>query len=258
MFTPQVCVVSGTATGDISNTLRESGAVGFYTMSIPDDQMWPWIVNDLENGVDTIKPNDPAPTASWNANTEIIVLAEETAYGMIPLSHRDPGVPLSHPPVRKILFPLHISDLRTAFGKTQQATPAVPGVSHHDLPLTGEEGGQDEPDVVPAFSKRSVTYDELVLSNLLATIHRDRIRYVGIVATDVEDLVSLVHEIRNASPNTIIFTTNADIRYLHSDVNSDFDIFVDPPRTTALVGQKWHTEFPGRSQLSRSAVLLAI
>jgi hypothetical protein len=95
-----------------------------------------------------------------------------------------------------------------------------PDIGRHDIPIA-DESNQQQRDVIPLFSGRSATYDELVTVNLLATLAGEQIRYVGIVATDVEDLVFLVHEIRKACPNTVVFTIASDLRYLHSDVNPD-------------------------------------
>ena len=166
------------------------------------------------------KPAPPTPAADKHPAVAppIIVLAEDTSYGSLPV------LMTGLPSVRKILFPLHISDLRNAFGKTQEhASASVTAINRHNLPLTDDTDEGDERDVVPAFSKRDAMYDALILNSLLTTLHQERVRYVGIVATDVEDLVFLAHEIRTSSPNTVIFTTNADIRYLHSDVNLDLE-----------------------------------
>jgi hypothetical protein len=65
-----------------------------------------------------------------------------------------------------------------------------PDIGRHDIPIA-DESNQQQRDVIPLFSGRSATYDELVLENLLATLSGEHIRYVGIVATDVEDLVFL-------------------------------------------------------------------
>jgi hypothetical protein len=71
------------------------------------------------------------------------------------------------------------------------------------LKLPDEEANKGA-DVVRSFSKRSAVDDELVLENLLRTIHREHARYVGVVATDVEDLIFLVHEIRSNCPNVVV------------------------------------------------------
>jgi len=58
-----------------------------------------------------------------------------------------------------------------------------------------------------------------MLSNLLATISRERFHYVGIAATDVRDVIFLAREIREHSPSTVIFVLNADLIYAHPEAN---------------------------------------
>jgi hypothetical protein len=60
-----------------------------------------------------------------------------------------------------------------------------------------------------------------VLENLLQTIQREHARYVGVVATDVEDLIFLVHEIRSNCPNVVVFTTSANLLFAHTDATSE-------------------------------------
>jgi hypothetical protein len=63
---------------------------------------------------------------------------------------------------------------------------------------------------------------ELALSEILTAIHRERIRYVRVSAADPQDRVFLVHEIRKHCPNATIFMQSADLLYLHSESNLDF------------------------------------
>jgi hypothetical protein len=88
------------------------------------------------------------------------------------------------------------------------------------LKLPDEEANKGA-HVVRSFSKRSAVDDELVLENLLRTIHREHARYVGVVATDVEDLIFLVHEIRSNCPNVVVFTTSANLLFAHTDATSE-------------------------------------
>jgi hypothetical protein len=103
--------------------------------------------------------------------------------------------------------------------------------------------------VIPLFSGRSAAYYELEIENLLATLISKHIRYVGIVATDVEDLVFLVHEIRKACPNTVVFTIASDLRYLHSDVNPDLvGMLVFSTYPLFSENQDWTYPFHGSQQ----------
>jgi len=63
---------------------------------------------------------------------------------------------------------------------------------------------------------RSTVYRELVLENLLATNRDEHARYVGVVATDVEDLIFLSRDSR-ALPDVVVFTTSSDLLFTHSE-----------------------------------------
>jgi|SRR5262245_8925775 len=63
---------------------------------------------------------------------------------------------------------------------------------------------------------------KLALDEALSAIHRERIRYAGVTATDVQDRIFLVREIRRHCPNAMIFILTDDLLYLHSESNLDF------------------------------------
>src|SRR6266436_4097890 len=90
-------------------------------------------------------------------------------------------------------------------------------------PPIADESAEQEGDVIPTFSGRGAMYDELMLARVFSAIYREDVRYVGIVATDIEDLVFLVRQLRIWCPDVVVFTTSSDLRFLHSDVNSDLD-----------------------------------
>ena len=126
--------------------------------------------------------------------------------------------------ILSLTYPLHISQLRSAAEKARAAakeTFQAPMSRPKNLRLSLEEVGKAK-DVVTNVSPFETFSVELVLSNLLATISRENIRYVGISATDVRDQIFLVREIRERAPSAILFTFGADLLYLHSDVNLDF------------------------------------
>lgn len=119
-------------------------------------------------------------------------------------------------------YPIHISNMRTNFASAQQATPASPPLAfgHRDPPLSDEDRGQDRY-LVPSFSRTTAADNEVVLANLLLSIHREHFHYVGIVATNIQDAIFLIREIRDNCPDTIPFLTSTDLLYLHSDFNRD-------------------------------------
>jgi hypothetical protein len=148
-------------------------------------------------------------------------------------------------------YPLHISNLRNA--SRSAVTPTTPqlALGRRNLPFSGEqsEGGGY---VIPTFSSREAYYDELVLDRLLSTIHRERIKYVEIVATDIEDLIFLAQQIRSNCPDTVIVSLSEDLRFLHSDVNQDLRgmlVFSTYPLFSA--NQSWTYPFIGERQRSQ-------
>jgi hypothetical protein len=126
-------------------------------------------------------------------------------------------------PVLALDFPLHISDLRAALAKQAPASPGQngPAIGPTYVPIPEEQSNQTDY-IAPLYSPRSSTYDDLVLSNILTTISREHIHYIGIAATDTEDRLFLSHMIRTYCPDTRIIQLNGnDLLYVHPDVNSD-------------------------------------
>ena len=226
----KIRILSGTATA-VGNRLSigqtdRSPLLEFHSVRIADSAIWEFVGPFLHMRADHDHPG-------------IAVLSDDTSYGGS-ATGQGSGI-------LRITFPVHISNLRNAAGRADQ-TIAGPRLGRHDIPIA-DESTQPEKDVIPLFSSRSAVYDELVLRNLLATLNSERIRYVGIVATDVEDLVFLVHEIRRACPDTVVFTTSADLRYIHSDVNPDLlGMLVFSTYPLFEWNQSWTYPFTGGSQ----------
>ncbi len=235
-------IISGTASSVDEHTLSPDHDQGppritFNTAQVPDEVLWKQIPRIVDN-VDAIPRM--VPSSLPLQAPPIALLLENTVYGKGGREQDRTGI-------LKLTFPLHISALRTAYRGNQGKSAAGPDLGHHDLDLP-DEAGQQRRDVIPSFSPRAAVYDELMLSNLLVTIRREHIRYVGIVASDVQDLVFLVQQIRVHCPDTIVFTTSADIGFLHSDVNTDLRgmrIFTTYPLFNRA--QNWTAPFSGES-----------
>jgi hypothetical protein len=54
---------------------------------------------------------------------------------------------------------------------------------------------------------------------ILSTISREHYKYVGIIATDIRDTMFLAQEVREHSPDTVLFTFGADLLFLHPEIN---------------------------------------
>ena len=168
----------------------------------------------------------------------VALLSEgNTVYGQTtPQGHTDANIlegssdPDSHPcksetEVTSIPFPLHISQLRAALERVRstqrEATPKPATSNSEALPLDEslEEVNQRH-DSVPPLSQLDTATAELIMSNLLTTISQEKYHYVGILATDVRDVIFLAREIRQHCPQTIIFAFNPDLLFLHPEENA--------------------------------------
>jgi len=225
---PQIRIISGTATA-IDETLRKKWANdrwAFNATAIPNSQRDQLITSYLIRQLGA-------------ADHEIAVLSESsTVFGASVSSAASSSLHLK--------FPLHISNLRSVSrGMSGLSMPQVE-LGHRNLPFS-EEQSENGGYIVPMFSARGTSYDELVLNNLISTIHRERIGFVQIAAaTDVEDLIFLAQQIRIYCPDTVLVTSTADIRFLHSDVNPDLRgmlVFTTYPLFHA--NQSWTYPFRG-------------
>jgi hypothetical protein len=152
--------------------------------------------------------------------------------------------------VMDLPYPLHISQLRSESEKAKSSrsglSPDLRNVRRPLLPLLMDEG-RETIDVVPLYSRLEPASLELALSTLLNEINRERIRYVGIISTDVRDCIFLVGEIRRHCPNAVIFTFFADLLYLRPEVNVDLlGTMVITPYPLFGPNQFWSYPFLGR------------
>ena len=173
----------------------------------------------------------------WDLDAVALLTESDTAYGQsfadegpeaategraAPAPQR--GVPACHPndpdlhPVR-VEFPSGLASIRTAWereGKlaTGDAESAVrtTAVRPLDLPLAA----QSKPvDVVQESTALSPRANDLALSNLLESISRGGIRYVGLLSTDVRDKLFLAERIRLSSLDVVLFSFDNNLLYAH-------------------------------------------
>jgi hypothetical protein len=166
------------------------------------------------------------PTLMSVKPARIAVLRETTTgYG-----HRgDPSPkPRKESPCKEILtltYPVHLSQLRRAAekskGQSKDSLQEAPSLRPRNLRLSLEEGTEPK-DILTPFSAFTPFSVELILSDILSTISREGIHYLGLLSTDVRDQIFLAQEIRRHAPDVVLFTLSADLIYLHSDVNRDF------------------------------------
>ncbi|MBO0719784.1 MAG: hypothetical protein J2P41_03125, partial [Blastocatellia bacterium] len=150
--------------------------------------------------------------------------------------------------ILSLTFPLHIAKLRSEVSKARTArNDAGDSVlfDSHETSLQLNEGA-DARDVIPLFSPLETPSTELVLREILSAIQREPIRYIGLVATDVQDQIFLVRELRRHCPNAVIFMFGADLLYLHSEANLDFQgTLIISPYPLFNLNQYWSYPFNG-------------
>jgi hypothetical protein len=232
---PNFRIVSGTATA-IDRWPPDLGK--FHSVQVPDHYTEAEILRFFGQGL---------------GERRVAILAEETSFGRslrkTPVTRKTSGPRIAD--VMWLPFPLHISDLRTAYGDSNAPSSSnaagVPSLSRRDVPL-GEELVGSATDIVPSFSHDSAAHGELVLANILATLHREHIRYVGIIATDIRDAVFLVREIREKCSDTIPFVTSSELLYLHSEFNRDLTgMLVFSTYPLFSMNQVWTAPFGGNA-----------
>lgn len=129
-----------------------------------------------------------------------------------------------------ISYPFHISQVaieysdRKARGQEAQPTLAKPS-SRLQVPF--DDAGTPS-DSVPSLSPRmTAARDEFALATILSTLAREDYRYVGIVASDIRDVIFLAEMIREFCPDVRLFNLDTDLILAHPE-------YVDKLRGTIL------------------------
>jgi hypothetical protein len=148
-----------------------------------------------------------------NGSNVAILREDETAYGGS--TGKPPAAQDGFQAVRYITFPRELSRLRNASSDALTSSYAATGAS---MPAPAQElswnwkdtsSGEDS---VPSFSgSQEPLSQEAVLRSIADTIQQQNIRYVGVVATDIFDILFLSRFLRTAAPNTRLFLLDADL-----------------------------------------------
>src|SRR5262245_1698337 len=250
---PEVSVITG-STGSI-NKLNfsidfESAKVNFQDTFVDAEQA-------IEAFYDYLKHLDPQiepPEGAGPARPYIAVLSEAgTGRGQLVRrkikSLNEKALSKKMPVTLSLTYPVHISQLRVEASKNslRKDVTNAPAVKDADLPLPMSDAGSPaSKDIPPLFSSLEPVTMERALREILTAIHRERIRYVRVSATDPQDRIFLVQEIRKHCPNATIFMTSADLLYLHSDHNLDFQgALVISSYPLFALNQLWTYPFEG-------------
>jgi len=148
--------------------------------------------------------------------SNVAILSEDQTQYVGEDPRRFTGVP--YPKIRRITFPRGVSRLRNAypdsFGTAAYSAGQAVQLPEQRLPWNWKDTSKDN-DSVPAFSGTQVPLSqEAIMYSISDTIRDENIRYVGIVATDIFDILFLSKFLKTAAPNTRLFLLDADILML--------------------------------------------
>jgi hypothetical protein len=120
-----------------------------------------------------------------------------------------------YPRLHHITFPRELSRLRNASAGNNAVSTTAPGplpaTPADELSWNWKDAAKDE-DSVPAFSgAQGPLSQQAVLLSISETIRQQNIKYVGISATDIVDILFLSRFLKVTAPNTRVFVLDADL-----------------------------------------------
>lgn len=182
-------VITGTVTGFKTNPFKDPLNTRFFTT-----------IESNANRFNALTTYLKSRTESFNQGQDFAILTEdETAYGEGLFKN-----------VLTLRYPRGISRLRNSLQEIPgSGTKPAEVTPYTALALSLRDEGQDS---IPSLSaQQTPVSQEAVLSELAATLRRERIRYVGIIATDPLDELFLSKAIRALAPNVRIVVFHADL-----------------------------------------------
>jgi hypothetical protein len=126
---------------------------------------------------------------------------------------------LDHNEVITLKFPLHISRVKNEYNLAAKEKDRKAGLTEQD-PLLALSLADDQAqgEGVPSQGGSTTTATNgQVMSRILATIARERCRYVGVIASDTRDKLFLIRLIREHCPDVRIFVTDGDLLLTHPE-----------------------------------------
>jgi hypothetical protein len=220
LWNPWFRIISGSATSINKPEFVAAchpASVSFHATILPETLLRRSILDYLQ-----LRIQDPckkvAMLTEWNTGYGSGVINQQKAPLDNPICrvvNQDKAPPDN--PIIMLPFPLHVSELRTAYqkdGVTESNLPRLSTASSRlRIPLEGTRGARD---TEPSLSNQmDAVTAELMLSQILSTISHEEIRYVGITATDPRDKIFLAGLIRDYCPDVQLFTTHADLLLSH-------------------------------------------
>ena len=201
-------IVSGAATAqDLEALLHRPPRVRFCRTVVPDAILQRYAYEFL------------AGKMGWDLSKVAFLTEADTAYGQAATGQQQ-----SQTDFVIIRFSSRLSRLRTA-SEREADRGGKGGLGRSSktlLDLSLAEQGKPV-DVVPQITPLTARGNDLEIANLLETISREGIRYVGIVATDVRDRLFLAERVRSFSKGVVLFTLDNNLLYAHPQVASSMN-----------------------------------
>ncbi len=156
----------------------------------------------------------------WDLDDMALITELDTAYGQ---QSFEPQKKSRRSPLL-VQFPSNLAHIRTAREKLglQRDTSSSVASSQKSLDLSLAD--QDRPvDIVPQLSELSTQSNDLALAGLLRALSRERVRYIGILATDIQDQLFLAEQVRSFCPDAVVFTFDNHLLDAHPKVTKSMD-----------------------------------
>jgi hypothetical protein len=124
-------------------------------------------------------------------------------------------------------FPREISSLRNAYQSAGRQTPAAdvanPGAVQSSLPFNLADRQPNNSDEPPDFSQpQGPLSKEAVLMDFAANLRRSQYKYIGIIGSNVLDVLFLASFLRTNCPDMRLFVLNSDLLFERNPDNAPF------------------------------------
>ena len=146
--------------------------------------------------------------------------------------------------IASMAYPLEVGQMRNAYEQDpllragSHGADSVPGHMRLHVPL-GEPLYAN--DVLPTFSELGPAVTELRLRTILQTISRQGVKAVGLVGTDVRDIIFLVRQLRLHCPDVQLFGIDSHLLFSHEENVDDFEgMLVATTYPLMLDSQGWY------------------
>jgi hypothetical protein len=117
-------------------------------------------------------------------------------------------------------FPMHVSQVRTAHEKERTASAREAGDFPRRFLQLSLQDETHSHDTIPPVAQLTTASVDLQLAAMFQTICHRNIQYLGIVASDVKDIIALGEQARAHCPELRLFTYGPDVFFTHDDFAS--------------------------------------